>query len=89
MKEMKEDGVKAMKTKILVVDDEKPIADILEFNLDKEGYDVFVAYDGNEAIDLVRTEEPDLVLLDTCFRRKMEWKCAVKFERTTRCRSLC
>ena len=70
MKEMKEDGVKAMKTKILVVDDEKPIADILEFNLDKEGYDVFVAYDGNEAIDLVRTEEPDLVLLDIMLPEK-------------------
>ena len=67
---MKEDGVKAMKTKILVVDDEKPIADILEFNLDKEGYDVFVAYDGNEAIDLVRTEEPDLVLLDIMLPEK-------------------
>ena len=39
--------------KILVVDDEKPIADILQFNLKKEGYEVFCAYDGNEALKLV------------------------------------
>ncbi len=39
-----------MEKKILVVDDEKPIADILQFNLKKEGYDVYSAYDGNEAI---------------------------------------
>lgn len=89
MKEMKEDGVKAMKTKILVVDDEKPIADILEFNLDKEGYDVFVAYDGNEAIDLVRTEEPDLVLLDIMLPEKDGMEVCREIERTTRCRSLC
>ena len=39
-----------MNKKILVVDDEKPIADILQFNLKKEGYEVFCAYDGNEAL---------------------------------------
>ncbi|MEK7042422.1 hypothetical protein OSI75_23865, partial [Mycobacterium ulcerans] len=38
--------------KVVVVDDEKPIADILEFNLKKEGYDVYCAYDGNDAVDL-------------------------------------
>ncbi len=34
-----------MARKVVVVDDEKPIADILEFNLKKEGYDVYCAYD--------------------------------------------
>ncbi|WP_164670534.1 response regulator YycF [Virgibacillus doumboii] len=53
-----------MSQKILVVDDEQPIADILKFNLEKEGYQVVVAYDGDEAIELADTEEPDLVLLD-------------------------
>ena len=38
---------------ILVVDDEKPIADILEFNLKKEGFNVFCAYDGEEALKKV------------------------------------
>src|SRR5699024_2415162 len=53
-----------MKLKILVVDDEKPIADILKFNLVKEGYDVTCAYDGNEAVKLAEDIEPDLILLD-------------------------
>ncbi|MEW8987455.1 MAG: response regulator, partial [Bacillus sp. (in: firmicutes)] len=50
--------------KILVVDDEKPIADILQFNLKKEGYDVYCAYDGNQALEMVNEIIPDLILLD-------------------------
>ncbi|MCZ0702243.1 two-component system response regulator VicR [Natronobacillus azotifigens] len=53
-----------MSQKILVVDDEKPIADILKFNLEKEGYDVVCAYDGEQAIELTKQENPDLLLLD-------------------------
>ena len=50
--------------KILVVDDEKPISDIVKFNLTKEGYEVFTAYDGEEALEKVKEVEPDLILLD-------------------------
>lgn len=50
--------------KILVVDDEKPISDIVKFNLTKEGYEVFTAYDGEEAVEMVKEVEPDLILLD-------------------------
>ncbi|MBO1004145.1 response regulator YycF [Pseudogracilibacillus auburnensis] len=53
-----------MSLKILVVDDEKPIADILKFNLEKEGYIVVCAHDGNDAIELAEKENPDLILLD-------------------------
>lgn len=53
-----------MVKKIVVVDDEKPIADILEFNLEKEGYEVYSAYDGNDALELIMETVPDLVLLD-------------------------
>ncbi|WCK54501.1 response regulator YycF [Aneurinibacillus sp. Ricciae_BoGa-3] len=53
-----------MKQKILVVDDERPIADILEFTLQKEGYDVICAYDGEDALILAEAEHPDLILLD-------------------------
>lgn len=60
----KRNEVSTMARKIVVVDDEKPIADILEFNLKKEGYDVYCAYDGNDAVDLIYEEEPDIVLLD-------------------------
>ncbi|KRK48508.1 response regulator [Secundilactobacillus kimchicus] len=50
--------------KILVVDDERPITDIMKFNLNKEGYDVAVASDGEEALKLVESEKPDLIVLD-------------------------
>ncbi|WP_107943553.1 MULTISPECIES: response regulator YycF [Metasolibacillus] len=53
-----------MEKTILVVDDEKPIADILQFNLIKEGYRVICAYDGDEALQKVEEEQPDLMLLD-------------------------
>ncbi|MFD2616546.1 response regulator YycF [Terrilactibacillus laevilacticus] len=53
-----------MDKKILVVDDEQPIADILQFNLEKEGYTVVCAYDGEEALQKVEEEKPDMVLLD-------------------------
>ncbi len=53
-----------MAKKILVVDDEKPIVDIEKFNLTKEGYEVFVAYDGEEALKQVNEVDPDLIILD-------------------------
>ncbi len=53
-----------MSKTILVVDDEKPIADILQFNLIKEGYTVICAYDGEEALARVEEQQPDLMLLD-------------------------
>ncbi|MRG87975.1 response regulator YycF [Salinibacillus xinjiangensis] len=59
-----------MNQKIVVVDDEKPIADILQFNLEKEGYTVMCAYDGDEAVELVHQEKPDLVLLDIMLPQK-------------------
>lgn len=52
------------KEKILVVDDEKNIVELVKFNLEKEGYDVICAYDGFEALNLVKKEKPDLVILD-------------------------
>ena len=53
-----------MSAKILVVDDEPRIVDILAFNLKKEGYTVLTAYDGAEGLKLALSEDPDLVLLD-------------------------
>lgn len=54
---------KSKKT-VLVVDDEKPIVDILVYNLKKEGYNTLEANDGEEAIKTVIEKKPDLVLLD-------------------------
>ncbi|MCL2575940.1 MAG: response regulator transcription factor [Defluviitaleaceae bacterium] len=53
-----------MSRKILVVDDEKNIVDIVAFNLHKEGYDVVVARDGEACLEAFSKENPDLVLLD-------------------------
>ncbi|MGM9551058.1 MAG: response regulator [Clostridia bacterium] len=50
--------------KVLVVDDEKPISDILKFNLSKSGYEVLCAYDGEEGLRLALDENVDLILLD-------------------------
>jgi two-component system KDP operon response regulator KdpE len=49
---------------ILVVDDEPPIQRILRRNLSMNGYDVLIAEDGREAVDMVRMHQPDLILLD-------------------------
>ena len=56
--------------KILVVDDEEPIAKILDFNLKKEGYDVIIANDGERAVELAFSENPDLILLDLMLPKK-------------------
>ncbi len=56
--------------KILVVDDEKPIVDILKYNLEKEGYSVLTAFDGEEALTLVAAEHPHLIILDIMLPKK-------------------
>jgi two-component system, OmpR family, response regulator VicR len=50
--------------KILIVDDEKNIVDILKFNLKKEGFSTIEAYDGEQAVEMALAEKPDLILLD-------------------------
>jgi two-component system, OmpR family, alkaline phosphatase synthesis response regulator PhoP len=50
--------------KILVVDDENDILEFIQYNLKKEGYDVHLAHNGQEAIDIGKKIKPDLILLD-------------------------
>ena len=52
------------KGKILVVDDEVNITQILEFSIGSEGYEVITASNGEEAVEKARREQPDLVILD-------------------------
>lgn len=59
-----------MPKKILVVDDEKPISDIIKFNLTKEGFEVDTAYDGEEAVKKVNEINPDLMILDLMLPKK-------------------
>ena len=53
-----------MDYKILIVDDERDVAGILEGRLVKEGYAVAAAYDGEEALARVKADNPDIILLD-------------------------
>ena len=57
------------KRTILIVDDERPIVDILVYNLQKEGYETIEANDGEEGIKLALEKKPDLVLLDIMLPR--------------------
>lgn len=53
-----------MKRKILIIEDEKNIVDIVAFNLQNEGYETICAYDGEEGLKLALIENPELILLD-------------------------
>jgi DNA-binding response OmpR family regulator len=53
-----------MSVRILVVDDEPPIIDLLSYNLQRAHYEVIVARDGEEALEQARKELPDLIILD-------------------------
>ena len=53
-----------MAYKLLVVDDESNIVEILRFNLEKEGFEVYTAENGRQGYELFKKEKPDLLLLD-------------------------
>jgi two-component system alkaline phosphatase synthesis response regulator PhoP len=53
-----------MKEKILIVDDEKDIVKVIDYNLKKEGLKTILCYDGEEVLDLAVSEQPDLIILD-------------------------
>ena len=59
-----------VKRKILVVDDEDSIREILTYNLERENFLVIEAKDGEEAIVLTDSEKPDLILLDVMLPKK-------------------
>ena len=50
--------------KIIVIEDEADILEVLELNLTQEGFDVLCSQEGEKGLDLIRRETPDLVLLD-------------------------
>nr|MBC7245483.1 response regulator transcription factor [Chloroflexota bacterium] len=62
-----------MPQRILVVDDDPQIVRLLRAYLEKEGFQVFVAYDGNMALHIIRSERPDLVLLDLMLPNRDGW----------------
>ncbi len=60
--------------RILVVDDDKQIVRLVRSYLEKEGYQVFVAYDGETALHIIRHDQPDLVVLDLMLPDKDGWE---------------
>ena len=58
-----------MSAKILVVDDEIPVTDLIKYNLEKALYQVLVAHDGEAALQIARDDNPDLILLDLMLPR--------------------
>ena len=55
---------------ILIADDEQDILEIISYNLTKEGYEVYTAKDGNEAIEKAKQIHPDLIILDIMMPKK-------------------
>ena len=53
-----------MKNRVLIAEDEKPIYDIIKFNLEKEGYEIITAYDGEDALKKALNEQLELIILD-------------------------
>ncbi len=75
-----------MPKKILVVDDEKDIVEMLKYNLEKEGYSVISALNGIRALEQARENKPDLILLDIMMHEMDGWevcKQLMKDERTS------
>ena len=62
-----------MGRKILVVDDEKRIVEILKAYLERDGYRVIAAYDGRSALELARNNSPDLIILDLMLPEISGW----------------
>lgn len=57
-------GSRRTKRRVLVVDDEKDLVDLISYNLTRAGYDVLTAYEGKDALELAQRETPDLIVLD-------------------------
>ena len=79
---MSENEINEGRKTILIVDDEKPIVDILVYNLQKEGYNTIEANDGVTAVDIALNQKPDLILLDIMLP-KMDGLTVCKKIRTT------
>ena len=71
------------KEKILVVDDDKNICDLLRMYLEKEGYNVVMVHNGLDAVECFNTEEPDLVLLDIMLPQLDGWQVCREIRKTS------
>ncbi|MCM1114055.1 MAG: response regulator transcription factor [Clostridium sp.] len=72
-----------MSTKILVVDDDKNICELLKLYLENDGYTVYVANDGQEAVNTFTIKTPDLVLLDIMLPKMDGWQVCREIRKTS------
>ena len=72
--------------KIMVVDDDKNICELLRLYLEKEGYQVVIANDGKEAVELNEKEDPELILLDIMLPQLDGWQVCREIRKNLRCR---
>ncbi|MBP5617964.1 MAG: response regulator transcription factor, partial [Clostridia bacterium] len=70
--------------KILIVDDDKNIVELLRLYLDKEGFETVSAFDGQEALAMFEAESPDLVLLDVMMPKMDGWQVCREIHRVSR-----
>ena len=73
-----------MARKILVVEDDHNISDLIRMYLNKEGFEVHTAYDGGKAVELFRSVEPDMVLLDIMLPVMDGWSVCAKIREVSR-----
>ena len=71
--------------KILVVDDDINICELLRLYIEKEGYDVIIANDGGQAVTKFKTEKPDLILLDIMIPVLDGWQVCREIRKTSQC----
>lgn len=71
--------------KILVVDDDTNICELLRLYIEKEGYEVTIANDGEEALQKFRTESPDFVMLDIMLPKLDGWQVCREIRKTSQC----
>ena len=72
--------------KIMVVDDDTNICELLRLYLEKEGYHVSLAYDGQEAVEKFPSENPDLMILDVMMPKLDGWQVCREIRKTSNCR---
>ena len=72
-----------MKCKILIVDDDKNICELLRLYLEKDGFETLVAHDGESAIKLEKFQKPDLILLDIMLPKIDGWQVCREIRKTS------
>lgn len=72
-----------MKRKILIIEDEKSLAQVLEDTFSQEGFEIIKAFDGENGIDKFYNEKPDLILLDINLPKKLGWEVCKEIRETS------